>query len=323
MTNSREESSSIQHLRETAQLSYQTILRKRSLQALALGPMICFVTTILFTTIHTARGPCSASEDIREEYENVDDLISFHMCCIPEWPIGATGYSIAGIMGLYAVPYMYHHSVALGRCCCCAYKCNRCCCNNDFGAENIREDSRSGDGYSLNRKWSVNSTVAICTAFISAGIMGVGIFSTCWIELAHGIFASFFFLGAIVLMFVLLCSVVDREISGTRTTQGGDDDAVKYTKQTLSYCSKLLRGASLLCLILSYVFGAIWGSFVAETFVGLIGLFALYAVLCELVLIEILFADATAPIGGGGNEGVVVVGVADSESEYILSEHDR
>lgn len=186
------------------------------------------------------------------------------------------------------------------------------------------DDTGNGDDddSSHYRRSFVSSAVAMCTATMSIGIAGVGIFSMCWLAVPHGVCATLFFLGAIVLMFILICSGVDarREEVVSRSAVDlvnlrEEEEDVKYIR-TLRHVSRFFRGISFLCLILSFAFGAAWGSFVAESFVGCVGLFALYAVLCEMVLDEIISHGTSSAAAVGGGEG-------GGESDYILSVHDE
>eukprot|EP00815_Leptocylindrus_aporus_P008356 CAMPEP_0116053694 /NCGR_PEP_ID=MMETSP0322-20121206/2353_1 /TAXON_ID=163516 /ORGANISM="Leptocylindrus danicus var. apora, Strain B651" /LENGTH=186 /DNA_ID=CAMNT_0003536933 /DNA_START=48 /DNA_END=609 /DNA_ORIENTATION=+ len=92
----------------TERLAFYIIQSSPPHMALFLSPLVTMFTTIVFMSIYLfgRDDGCENAREFQEDYDT-EELISHAMCCLPEYPIGAVGLSIGGLLGLYSVPYIW------------------------------------------------------------------------------------------------------------------------------------------------------------------------------------------------------------------------
>lgn len=308
---------------ETTLQSYKIIRRKRQLQSLALAPIIFTVTTLVYVTIHNVRGSCRESDEIREHYPDME-VISFYMCCMPEWSIGAAGYCITGLLGMFSLPYICQSKLGFGQCWCCHIlelfdddnEQGRSARQRNHAHIFVRGTTSSTDRNSDNNGQHVdvqheaedvecniadsdymNYAVAACVASICISIAGASIFTECSFPTPHLIFGVLIFVSGTALALLRLCSVerdiVISNLDGDSVNSDVHVHVLLQNVQTLRYLSKVLRFISFLCFVSSFclIFVSKKVYFIAQALAGFVAIFAIYSVVCELIIGEMITVE--------------------------------
>ena len=253
----------------TAQeISFEIIVRQKPLLTLFLSPIVSILTTASFMSIYYANGSCQDAIDNMEEYDS-RELISHAMCCLPEWPISIVGFVISGVMSMYSVPYIWSSGGATGKCCCFT--------SSDSGIRLYKNSSR----------WT-----AIVIGVMSMSIIVAAAASLCVEIYTHGIAAFFLFMGGFTLMCMRICGC--GQVGCCKRSIPSEDAYSACTSKhadTLRLWSKGCVTFSLLSLILSIAVSRITmnsdSGVAAESLFAMIGIFAQYSVLFDLVIKEL------------------------------------
>ena len=208
------------------------------------------------------------------------------MCCLPEYPIGAVGLSIGGLLGLYSVPYIWSLSsdeetlavkeiMSVRSQCCCWRACN-CCCFGKVGGED-----------------NTSKVQAVVIALTNIGLVVVAIVSLCYVEVYTHVTASmFYFGGGIILMFTRLScnSLCRHNMQRPYVEQSDPQNLLNDHCERMSLWSKRFIFLGMLCFVISFGANAISteSDVAGESLLGMVVVLATYSLLSDLLTVEII-----------------------------------
>ena len=249
----------------TVNVALRIIKENKQLFALCLSPIVSIFTTVSFMSVYYAEGTCQDALDFMEEYDS-QELISHAMCCIPEWYIGIVGFIVSGMLGLYAVPFVWRSGDILGKCCC-------------YSSENGTRIKRNSSPW-----------VAILISVMSSSLIVVSIISLCVQVYIHGFAAFLLFMSGLILMFLQICGCGQVSCCKMFTLRPESWSGNKHT-DNIHLWSKGFTLASLVSTVLSFLvstFSTGDSNVAGESLFAMIGVFAQYSIICDLVNKEIM-----------------------------------